>query len=80
LAAEVAKRGITVNCISPGFIETKMTEVLSDEIKKNILNKIPMGKIGQPKDISNLALYLASEESSYVTGQTFHVNGGLSMF
>ena len=80
LAHEVAKRGITVNCISPGFIETKMTGVLSEEIKNNILRKIPMGRIGKAKDISDLALYLSSEKSSYITGQTFHVNGGMSMF
>ncbi len=80
LAHEVAKRGITVNCISPGFIETKMTGVLSEEIKNNILKKIPMGRIGKAKDISDLALYLSSEKSSYITGQTFHVNGGMSMF
>ena len=80
LAHEVAKRGITVNCISPGFIETKMTGVLSEEIKNNILRKIPMGRIGKAKDISELALYLSSEKSSYITGQTFHVNGGMSMF
>ena len=79
LALEVAKRGITINCISPGFIDTKMTEKLDDNTKKEILNKIPVGKIGKPEDISNCALFLASKNSDYITGQTFHINGGLTM-
>lgn len=79
LALEVAKRGITINCISPGFIDTKMTQVLDENTKKLILEKIPLGKIGEPKDISNCALFIASENSNYITGQTFHVNGGLTM-
>ena len=79
LALEVAKRGITINCISPGFIDTKMTEELDDNTKKVILDKIPVGKIGKPEDISNCALFLASENADYITGQTFHVNGGLTM-
>ena len=79
LALEVAKRGITINCISPGFIDTKMTQGLDENTKKLILEKIPLGKIGEPKDISNCALFIASENSNYITGQTFHVNGGLTM-
>ena len=79
LALEVAKRGITINCISPGFIDTKMTQVLDENTKKLILEKIPLGKIGEPRDISNCALFIASENSNYITGQTFHVNGGLTM-
>ena len=79
LALEVAKRGITINCISPGFIDTKMTQSLDENTKKLILEKIPLGKIGEPKDISNCALFIASENSNYITGQTFHVNGGLTM-
>lgn len=79
LALEVAKRGITINCISPGFIDTKMTQGLDENTKKLILEKIPLGRIGEPKDISNCALFIASENSNYITGQTFHVNGGLTM-
>ena len=79
LALEVAKRGITVNCISPGFIDTKMTQGLDDNTRKLILEKIPLGKIGEPRDVSNCALFIASENSNYITGQTFHVNGGLTM-
>ena len=79
LALEVAKRGITINCISPGFIDTKMTQGLDENTKKLILEKIPLGKIGEPKDISSCALFIASENSNYITGQTFHVNGGLTM-
>ena len=79
LAHEVAKRGITVNCISPGFIETEMTENLNDEIKDNIVKNIPIAKYGIPDDVSNCALFLASESSSYITGQTIHVNGGMTM-
>ena len=79
IAQELAKRNITVNCISPGFIETKMTSVLSDDQKKNILDKIPMGKIGMPSDVAYCVQFLASENSNYITGQTIHVNGGLAM-
>lgn len=79
LALEVASRGITVNCIAPGFIETPMTEVLQPEQKSVILNRIPAGKMGTPTDIAAAALYLASDASNYVTGQTLHVNGGMAM-
>ncbi|MAI84226.1 MAG: 3-oxoacyl-[acyl-carrier-protein] reductase [Rickettsiales bacterium] len=79
LAHEVAKRGITVNCISPGFIETDMTESLTEDQRINIIKNIPLAKYGKPEDISNCALFLASDVSSYITGQTIHVNGGMTM-
>ena len=79
LASEVASRGITVNCIAPGFIESPMTSVLSDGQKEGILASIPMGRIGDPKDIATAATFLASDEAKYVTGQTLHVNGGMAM-
>ena len=79
VAQELARRNITVNCISPGFIETDMTSVLSDDQKKAILSKIPMGKIGSPLDVANCVKFLVSEESNYITGQTIHINGGLAM-
>ncbi len=77
LAIECASRGITVNCIAPGFIETPMTEGLSDEIKKQILHKVPMGRMGSAYDVAYAVLFLASQETSYITGQTIHVNGGM---
>ncbi|WP_262691741.1 3-oxoacyl-[acyl-carrier-protein] reductase [Kordiimonas aestuarii] len=79
LAAELASRGITVNCVAPGFIATPMTEVLTDEQKAAITNGIPSGELGSPEDIASAVLYLASNEAKYVTGQTLHVNGGLAM-
>jgi len=79
VALELAKRNITVNCISPGFIETSMTSVLSEEQKKSILDKIPIGEIGSPMDVAYCVQFLASEKSKYITGQTLHVNGGLAM-
>ncbi len=79
LAAEVASRGITVNCIAPGFIETAMTDALGDDQKERLLSQIPAGKLGQSDDIAAAAAYLASDESGYVTGQTLHVNGGMAM-
>lgn len=79
LALEVASRGITVNCIAPGFIESHMTEVLLPEQKDSILNRIPLGRMGTPADIAAAALYLASPAADYVTGQTLHVNGGMAM-
>ena len=77
LALEVATRGVTVNCISPGFIDTAMTAKLNDDQRSKIIEKIPMGKMGVGDDISSLALFLASNESSYITGQNIHVNGGM---
>lgn len=79
LAQEVANRGITVNCVAPGFIATAMTDELSDDQKANLLTAVPAGKLGDPKDISAAVLYLASDEAAYVTGQTLHVNGGMAM-
>ena len=79
LAAEVASRGITVNCVAPGFIATAMTEVLSAEQKAKLETAIPMGRQGTPDEVAACVLFLASEESRYVTGHTLHVNGGLAM-
>lgn len=79
LAAEVASRGITVNCIAPGFIETAMTEALGDEQRARLLAQIPCGRLGMSDDVAAAACYLASEEAAYVTGQTLHVNGGMAM-
>ncbi|MCL1891976.1 MAG: 3-oxoacyl-[acyl-carrier-protein] reductase [Alphaproteobacteria bacterium] len=77
IAAEVASRGITANCIAPGFIKTPMTDVLPEELKAQYLAQIPAGRFGEPSDIANAALFLASDVASYITGQTIHVNGGL---
>lgn len=79
LAAEVASRNITVNCIAPGFIATAMTDVLSDEQKAALMPRIPAGRMGTGADIAAAAVYLASAEAAYVTGQTLHVNGGMAM-
>lgn len=79
MAAEVASRNVTVNCIAPGFIDTAMTEILKDDQKGAILSRIPAGHMGAPEDIAAAALYLSSNEAAYVTGQTLHVNGGMAM-
>ena len=79
LAQEVASRGVTVNCIAPGFIASPMTDALNEAQKDTILTKIPAGDLGSGADIATAALYLASEEAGYVTGQTLHVNGGMAM-
>jgi 3-oxoacyl-[acyl-carrier protein] reductase len=79
LAAEVASRGITVNCVAPGFIATAMTEVLSDDQKARIAGQIPAGRMGTAAEIAAATVFLASEEAGYVTGQTLHVNGGMAM-
>ena len=79
LAAEVASRGITVNVIAPGFIETPMTDALTDEQKDKLLVNVPAGRLGQGDEIAAAALYLASNEAGYVTGSTLHVNGGMAM-
>ena len=79
LAGEVASRGITVNCIAPGFIETAMTDALNDDQKEKLLGQIPSGRLGKSEDIAAAAVFLASEEAAYVTGQTLHVNGGMAM-
>ncbi len=79
LASEVASRGITVNCIAPGFIKTNMTDKLNENQTSSILNRIPMNRIGLPIEICSSAIYLASSYSNYITGQTIHVNGGMLM-
>ncbi len=79
MAAEVAARGITLNCIAPGFIKSDMTDALNDKQKATIIDHVPVGKIGDPEDIGAAAVYLASDEAAYVTGQTLHVNGGMAM-
>ena len=79
LAQEVASRGITVNCIAPGFIVTAMTKTLSDDQKEHLLTRIPSGRLGTVEDIAAACVYLASTEAAYVTGQTLHVNGGMAM-
>ena len=79
LAQEVASRGITVNCIAPGFITSPMTDALPDAQKEALLGKIPVGKLGTGGDVAAAAVYLASREAEYVTGQTLHVNGGMAM-
>ncbi|MAO54698.1 MAG: 3-oxoacyl-[acyl-carrier-protein] reductase [Rhodospirillaceae bacterium] len=79
LAQEVAARGVTVNCIAPGFIATAMTEDLTDAQKENLMSAIPAGRMGTSEDIAAAAVYLASDEAAYVTGQTMHVNGGMAM-
>ncbi|MDB5593209.1 MAG: 3-oxoacyl-[acyl-carrier-protein] reductase [Hyphomicrobiales bacterium] len=79
LAAEVASRNITVNCIAPGFIESPMTDALNEKQKTAILGTIPAGRLGAPADIASAAVYLASREAAYVTGVTLHVNGGMAM-
>lgn len=79
LAFEVVSRGITVNCIAPGFIQTAMTDKLNDDQKGRILTQIPAGRMGRPDEIAAAALYLSSDEAGYVTGTTLHVNGGMAM-
>ena len=80
IAAEVASRGITANAIAPGFIKTPMTDVLSDELKKTYLSQIPAGRFGEPDDIANACVFLASDEAAYINGQTLHINGGMGRF
>jgi 3-oxoacyl-[acyl-carrier protein] reductase len=79
LAAEVASRGITVNCVAPGFIETAMTDALNEKQREAILGTVPAGRLGKPEEIASAVVYLASAEAAYVTGQTLHVNGGMAM-
>ncbi|CAO3421885.1 3-oxoacyl-[acyl-carrier-protein] reductase [Azospirillum sp. YIM B02556] len=79
LAAELASRNITVNCVAPGFIATAMTDALNDEQKQKLLPAIPAGRMGQSEEIAAGVVYLASEEAAYVTGQTLHINGGMAM-
>lgn len=79
LAQEVASRGVTVNCIAPGFITSAMTGELPEKVKENILSSVPQGRMGAPEEIAAGAVYLASPEAAYVTGQTLHINGGMLM-
>lgn len=79
LAQELGARGVTVNCVAPGFIVTPMTDALTDDQKAAITGNIPTGTLGTPEDIASAVLYLASNEAGYVTGQTIHVNGGMAM-
>ncbi|EHS58735.1 3-oxoacyl-[acyl-carrier-protein] reductase [Paenibacillus sp. Aloe-11] len=78
-AKELASRGITVNCVAPGFIDTDMTQVLADDLRDSMLGSIPLARLGRPEEIANVVLFLASDASSYMTGQTLHVDGGMYM-
>ena len=80
IAAEVGGRGITANAIAPGFIKTPMTDVLPEELKAKYLEQIPAGRFGEPIDIANACVFLASDEASYINGQTIHINGGMGRF
>ena len=79
LAIEYAKKNITVNCVSPGFIVSDMTMNIADKVKLYLTSRIPMGKLGTGEDVSNCVAFLSSEQASYVTGETVHVNGGMYM-
>jgi 3-oxoacyl-[acyl-carrier protein] reductase len=79
LAIEYAKKNINVNCISPGFIKTAMTDKIDEKFKEAIVSKIPSARLGEPEDIANAVLFLASEKSNYINGETLHVNGGMYM-
>ena len=79
LALEYAKKNININCISPGFIKTNMTEKIDEKFKEMIISKIPSARLGEPEDIANAVLFLASKQSNYINGETLHVNGGLYM-
>ena len=79
VAAEVAGRGVTVNCIAPGFIDTAMTRDLNEKQRDQALDRVPAGRFGNPEDVAAAAVFLASDEAAYVTGQTLHVNGGMAM-
>jgi len=79
LALEYAKKNININCVSPGFIQTEMTDKINEEFKKNLINKIPAGTLGTPDDVSNTVAFLASDMAGYINGETIHVNGGMYM-
>jgi 3-oxoacyl-[acyl-carrier protein] reductase len=80
IAQEYAKRGVTANCIAPGFIATAMTDKLNERQRETILTRVPAARLGTGDDVAAAAVYLASNEAAYVTGQTLHVNGGMAMF
>ena len=77
LSIEYAKKNININCVSPGFIQTKMTDKIDPKFKEVILSKIPSNKLGQPSDVANVVAFLSSDMSNYITGETIHVNGGM---
>ena len=79
-AKELASRNITVNTIAPGYISTEMSDAIEEKTKENLLNQIPLGRIGSPEDIANMALYLASDQAGYITGQTIAIDGGMTTF
>ena len=79
LAIEYARKNITINCVSPGFIQTNMTDQINEEIKKSLMSRIPMNKLGNGEDVSNTVAFLSSDAASYITGETIHVNGGMYM-
>jgi 3-oxoacyl-[acyl-carrier protein] reductase len=79
LAHEIGSRGITVNAVAPGFIQTDMTEDLSEENKASMLSRIPLGRLGSSSEVASAVAYLASQDAAYITGQTIHVNGGMYM-
>ena len=79
LAIEYARKNININCVSPGFIKTEMTEKINEEFKKNLINKIPSGNLGTGEDVSNCVAFLASDMANYINGETIHVNGGMYM-
>ena len=80
IAQEYAKRGVSANCIAPGFIATAMTSKLNDKQREAILARVPAGRLGSGADVAAAAVYLASDEAGYITGQTLHINGGMAMF
>ena len=79
VARELASRGVTVNAVAPGFVNTEMTEVLSDKVKEGATAQIPLGKFGEPEDIANAVAFLASDGAGYITGQVLNVDGGMAM-
>jgi 3-oxoacyl-[acyl-carrier protein] reductase len=79
IAQEYAKRGVTANCVAPGFIATPMTDKLNDKQREAILSRVPAARLGTPDDVAAAVVYIASDEAAYMTGQTLHVNGGMAM-
>jgi 3-oxoacyl-[acyl-carrier protein] reductase len=79
IAIEIASRGITVNAVAPGFIETPMTDVLPDKVKEELKTRIPLGRMGSPRDVASAIVFLASDEAGYITGHVLNVNGGMHL-